>query len=141
MNTFYEILQGIHSYWAYLTLLLVFLITIITFIKTIKKAEADNNTKKIGFFTMLTVHLQLVFGIILYFISPMIIFNSDTMKITKLRFYALEHPLMMLIGIILVTIANLKLKKTTKLNLTIPILFLVGFIMLLSRIPYETWFK
>ncbi len=141
MNTFYEILQGIHSYWAYLALLLVFLITIITFIKAIKKADADNNTKKIGFFVMLTVHLQLVLGIILYFISPMVIFGSDTMKITELRLYALEHPLMMLIGIVLVTIANLKLKKAVKLNRAIPILFFVGLIMLLSRIPYETWFK
>ncbi|APD06570.1 hypothetical protein UJ101_01041 [Flavobacteriaceae bacterium UJ101] len=141
MNTFYEILQGVHSYWAYLVLLLVTLTTIITFIKASKKAEADPNTKKIGFFTVMTVHLQLVFGVILYIISPMVIFGAETMKTSELRLYALEHPLMMLLGIILITIANVKLKKAEKINMTIPILFLIGLILMLSRIPYEVWFK
>lgn len=140
MNTFYEILQGIHNYWAYLTLLLVVLTTVITLMKASKGEKANLNIKKMGFFTMMTVHLQLVFGGILYFISPMVVFGSETMKISELRLYALEHPLMMLIGIVLVTIANIKLKKAEKITLIIPILFLSGLILMLSRIPYDNWF-
>ncbi|MFV0530027.1 MAG: hypothetical protein ACK5MD_01120 [Flavobacteriales bacterium] len=136
MNTFYEILQGIHSYWAYLVLVLVTLITFITFIKAFKRSEADNNTKKISFFTVMTVHLQWFFGVVLYFVSPMVVFSAETMKTTALRFYALEHPLMMLIGVILITIAHVKLKKANKITPIIPVLFLFGLIFMLSRIPY-----
>lgn len=141
MNTFYENLQGVHSYWAYLVVLLLILITVITFVKALKKAEADSNTKRIGFFTVMTVHLQLVFGGILYFISPMVIFGSETMKTSELRLYALEHPLMMLLGIILITLANIKLKKANTVTMNIPILFLIGLGLILSRIPYDIWFK
>lgn len=141
MNTFYEILQAVHSYWAYLVLVLVIVITVVTFIKAIKKQAVDSTTKKIGFFTVMTVHLQFVFGIILYFISPMVKISSETMKISELRLYALEHPLMMLLGIALITIANVKLKKAETMRMPIPVLFLIGLILLLSRIPYDIWFK
>ncbi len=137
---FYEILQAVHSYWAYLVLLSVSLITIITLVKAVKKEVADSNTKKIGFLTVMTVHLQLVFGIILYFISPMVVFGSETMG-AVLRLYALEHPLMMLLGIVLITIANIKLKKAEKMRMQIPILFFIGLLLLMSRIPYDVWFK
>ncbi len=138
---FYEILQAVHSYWAYLVLLLVSLITIITLVKAVKKEAADSNTKKIGFLTVMTVHLQLVFGIILYFISPMVVFGSETMGEPILRLYALEHPLMMLLGIVLITIANIKLKKAEKMRMQIPVLFFIGLLLLMSRIPYDVWFK
>ena len=141
MNTFYDILQTIHSYWAYLALLMVVMIIAITFIKALKKSATEATIKRLGFFTVMTVHLQMVFGIILYFISPKVVFGADTMKESVLRLNALEHPLMMVLGIVLITVANVKLKKSTEITMKIPILFLIGLVLLLSRIPYDVWLK
>ncbi len=141
LQKFYSILKEIHSQWAYLALLMVFIITFITFIKYFQKARVDKTIRKISFFTVITVHLQLLFGIILYFISPMVIIGSSTMRISAHRFYAVEHPVMMIIAIILITIGNAQLKRATYFRIRIPIFFLLGLIFIFSRIPYKVWFR
>ncbi len=139
MDTIYETLKKIHSYWACLVIASLLLITIITFIKVILRSETTVTLKRISFYSVMILHLQLVFGMIIYFISPMVQLGVDTMKISMLRFYALEHPLMMVIGVVLVTIANVKLKKSDNVKVIVPILFLLGLVMILSRIPYNVW--
>lgn len=89
------------------------------------------------------VHLQLVIGIIIYFISPlgMANFSGAAMKDKISRLYILEHPLMMLIGIALITIGYSKAKRATKNQYkTITLFYLAGFILILSRIPWQVWF-
>lgn len=140
LQKFYPVLKEIHSQWAYLVILMVFIITLITFIKYFQKARVDKTIRKISFFTMITVHLQLLFGIILYFISPMVIIGSSTMKISAHRFYAVEHPIAMIIAIILITVANAQLKRATHFRIKIPVFFLLGLVFISSRIPYKVWF-
>ncbi len=139
MDTVYKTLKEIHSYWAYLVIVSLFIITIITFIKAILKAETTVTLKRISFYSIMILHLQLVFGMVIYFISPMVQLGADTMKISELRLYALEHPLMMVIGVVLVTVANVKLKKSNNVKVIVPILFLLGLVMILIRIPYNVW--
>jgi multisubunit Na+/H+ antiporter MnhB subunit len=61
--------------------------------------------------TFILSHLQLSIGLILYFISNKVQFNSATMSNTQLRFYTVEHFLMMLIAIILITLGYKRAKK------------------------------
>ena len=62
------------------------------------------------------------------------------MKDETNRLYAMEHPLMMFAAVILLTIANSKLKKSES---TVPmasfILGLLALIFVLSRIPWNAW--
>src|SRR3546814_7000817 len=64
---------------------------------------------------LICAHLQLVVGLVIYFISPLGIkaASGEAMKISTSRLYFLEHPLMMLIAIILITVGYSKAKKLT----------------------------
>jgi hypothetical protein len=53
----------------------------------------------------------LLIGIVLFFLSPLVQFNSGTMKNDTTRYYTVEHWVMMIIAIVLITIGHSKSKK------------------------------
>ena len=57
------------------------------------------------------MYLQLLIGIVLLFISPMVNYGKGMMKNEALRFYGLEHPLMMLIAVAIVSIGLYRGRK------------------------------
>jgi hypothetical protein len=71
--------------------------------------------RKIALFALIAIHVQLLVGIILYFVSP----NGFNMikavgmggLTTESRLLALEHPLINIIAIALITIGWSKHKK------------------------------
>jgi len=71
-------------------------------------APADN---KISLFNMIAAHTQLLVAILLYFVSPFVKFNSDTMTNPEMRFFTMEHSVMMLIAIVLITMGRIMSKK------------------------------
>ena len=86
--------------------------------------------------------MQLLIGIILYFVSPLVQSFSVAMKDSTLRLYALEHPLINIIAVVLITIGWSKHKKaaTNKAKFkSIGIMYAIGTILILSRIPWGTW--
>ena len=90
---------------------------------------------------MIFAHLQLTVGIALYFVSPMVVSIGDAMKNATTRLYALEHPLMMVIAIVLLTMARSKTKNLSdvsahKKNL---LFFVLALVAILSRIPWDQW--
>src|SRR5690606_12647084 len=100
--------------------------------------------KKLATFALIATHTQFLIGLIAYFTSPLGMknFSGENMGDSISRLYMLEHPLMMLIGIILITIGNSKAKKALgdqKKNKTILIYFAIGLIFILSRIPWHVW--
>lgn len=75
--------------------------------------STDNRSSLI--FTLF-VHLQIVLGLLMYFVSsPMTSAAMKNfgaaMKNSDLRFWAVEHPLMMIIAAVLVTIGRSKSKR------------------------------
>lgn len=80
------------------------------------KAFTDKN-KRIAMFFMISCDIQLLLGLVLYFIGPWGIKNiqnmgmGEVMKDSVSRFYAMEHNLMMLIAIALVHIGYSAAKK------------------------------
>ncbi len=89
-------------------------------------------------------HLQFLMGMILYFQSPlgMSNFSGTAMKIAITRLYIVEHPIMMILGIVLITIGYMKgirLADDTKKFKTIVIFYSLGLLFFLSRIPWATW--
>ena len=88
-------------------------------------------------------HIQLMIGIWLYFISP---FTShffqnfkEAVQERELRFFGMEHSLVMLVAVILISIGSAKAKcKTTDKEKfkTIAIWFTVGLLLILSSIPW-----
>ncbi|MBK8670338.1 MAG: hypothetical protein IPN89_13165 [Saprospiraceae bacterium] len=85
-------------------------------------------------------------GIILYFTSPLGMSNlsGETMKDSLGRLLAVEHPLVNIIGIALITIGYLKSKKQSAASGSyaarpVLIYFGLGLLLILSRIPWHLW--
>lgn len=136
------VFKYIHSGIAYLAVIaLVF--TVIWAVYR-RQASFEKKDKVIAIISMTLVHLQLVFGLVLYFSFHHYQLSSQVMQIPAQRLLALEHPLMMLIGIVLITIGYSKSKRTegdAKKFKLIYSLYGIGTLLILSRIPYGQWFS
>lgn len=88
---------------------------------------------------MSAAHLQLIVGLVLYFMSAKVQFVSGMMKEKVMRFYAVEHLALMLIAIILITIGYAKSKRALTDNSRFKLgfyYFLGALILILLGIPW-----
>ncbi|MCA6408634.1 MAG: cytochrome B, partial [Cytophagales bacterium] len=68
---------------------------------------------QLGLGLFMLTHTQLLLGIILFFVSPIVIFSGASMKDPTLRYWLVEHNTGMLIAVVLITIARITSKKMT----------------------------
>ena len=134
-------MKHLHSTLAIVLLLALVVAIIITLGNYFGKKGYN---RKIALIGLISAHLQLVIGLVLYFISPYGLqsFSGANMKVAQSRLLFLEHPLTMIIGIILITIGYSKAKKATSAvtaNKTVLICYLIALILIVIRIPWETW--
>lgn len=135
-------LQHAHSYIAYLALFFIGLAAFNALIGWFTKREFRPFDKTLALLGLAFSHIQVLIGIALYFVSPMVRPFSEAMKNSGLRLYALEHPLINIIAIVLITIGFSKHKKqqnSISKYKTITLLYGIGFALLLSRIPWDNW--
>ncbi len=145
----YEAIQIVHSYWAYLVLLIVTLATINALAGFFSKREYAPKDFRVSLFALIVSHIQLLIGIIIFFLSPLVVWFSGThsmgeiMKDSTLRLYNVEHPLTMILMIVFITIGYSKHKKkltsTPKFKM-LAIFYTIAWILMLSRIPWAQWF-
>lgn len=138
----YTFVQKFHSGWAYLALLLLLIAVFNTVIGIISKKEFTAKDRKIALFGLIGTHIQLVVGLLLYFVSPLGLDSLGQMKDAALRLTSLEHPLTNIIAIVLITIGWSKHKKAenslAKFK-SITIFYGLGLVLILSRIPWKLW--
>ncbi|MFV5696809.1 hypothetical protein ACM55H_00445 [Flavobacterium sp. ZT3R17] len=139
----YEFIQKFHSGWAYLALLLLVVAVVNSFIGMASKKEFTSKDRKIALFGLIGTHTQLLIGLILYFVSPLGFASLGQMSDKALRLTSLEHPLINIIAITLITIGWSKHKKLTTSESkfkTFSIFYGLGLLLILSRIPWSMWF-
>jgi len=145
----YEVIQVIHSYWAYLVLLVVVIATLNALVAFFSKREYAPKDFRISLFALIVTHLQFLIGLILYFVSPLGLQNitnngmGEVMKNSLFRLYAVEHPLVMILTVVFITIGYSKHKKkltSTPKFKTLTIFYTIALVLLLSRIPWAQWF-
>lgn len=107
---FYEILKNAHSWWRYIVFILLLIAVIQAVVSWIDKRAYTERNRKLNVFTLISAHIQLVFGIILYFLSPLTkMASSEAIG----RYWKMEHISMMIIAIVLITVGNARSKKGT----------------------------
>ena len=140
----YHFIQKFHSGWAYLALLLLVFAVLNSFMGMSSKREFTAKDRKIALFGLIATHIQLVVGLILYFVSPLGSAVFGQMKDAALRLTSLEHPLTNIIAIVLITIGWSKHKKgetdAAKFK-SIAVFYGIGLVLILSRIPWSLWFN
>lgn len=129
----YSILVHTHSGLRWIVLLLIFMV-IFQSLTANKSASGLASLKKLSLFALISTHLQAVLGLALYALSPKIQFSESTMSNSMLRFFTVEHALIMLIAIILITIGNRKAKA----GLAKPTMwyYLIALLLILAAIPW-----
>ena len=141
----YHILQKAHSGWAYIVLLLLVFAVVNSLVGKSSKKEFTAKDRKIALFALIATHLQLVIGLILYFVSDLGYkqLSGAAMKNAELRLTVLEHPLVNIIAIVLITVGWSKHKKAanneSKFN-SIFVFYGLGLLLILSRLPWKLWF-
>ncbi|MGV9002702.1 hypothetical protein [Flavobacterium sp.] len=138
----YTFVQKFHSGWAYIALLLLVIAIINSFMGMSSKKEFTLKDRKIALFGLLGAHIQLLVGFILYFISPLGFSGLGNMKDAALRLTSLEHPLINIIAIILITIGWSKHKKAATSEAkfkSITLFYGIGLVLILVRIPWHLW--
>lgn len=126
-----------HSGLRWIALLLLVAAVITAVMKWQGQSVYTDGNRKLYLFTLISIHLQLVIGLLLYFISPKVDFSMMSDKLY--RFYTVEHISGMLVAIVLITIGYSRSKRAldavTKQRL-IAIFYGLGLLLILAMIPW-----
>ena len=142
-TTMYDILLHSHSGLRWVVLICVLGAIIKSIMGLSNGSPFDKVTDKLTLFSLISCHLMLVIGLVLYGVSPIIHAGVQSggsiMKDPILRFWMVEHLSMMIIGIALITVGRVRLKKIAednKKHKNVLIFFGIGLLLILSRIPW-----
>lgn len=123
----YTALQSSHSGLRWILLVLL--------VAAIIQAFTSKPTKGLALGTLIITHVQFLLGLGLYFgLSPKVSFSEGWMGNSSLRFFGMEHFLLMLIAVTLITIGYRKF-KSNKFG-AYKWLLLVALIIMLAGIPW-----
>ena len=140
-------IKTLHSYWAYLVLFVLLIAVLNALLGYFGKKEYNAKAFRISLFALIVSHIQLLLGLLLYFTSTRFEFWSElgmggVMKDTVQRLYLVEHPLINIIAVALITIGYSKHKKkltSVPKFKTITIFYGIALVLFLSRIPWNVW--
>ena len=142
----YNILKTVHSYWAFFVLTILFIAILNALIRIISKKSFNSTDLRISLFGLIFSHIQLLIGLILYFISPWFdqwsSLGMGIMKNNESRLYLVEHPITNILAIFFITIGwslHKKQSESSKKFLRISLFYGFGYLLLLSRIPWSRW--
>lgn len=142
-----EIILNLHSYFAYIVLAILVIATVNAISGWLGKREFRfDKDLRVSLFALILSHTQLLIGLALYFTSAKGLNAIQELGMGELnstaRLLALEHPLINIIALALITIGWSKHKKKTEDNSkfkTISIFYGLGLLLILSRIPWSQW--
>lgn len=141
----YTGLQHLHSGLAYLALAALLLVFIYALVGALSNREFTEKDRKFALIGFILSHIQLLVGLILYFVSPLgfsLLKGGGAMSDSAARLTALEHPLINILAIVVITIGYSRAKKFTESRAkfrSIYMLYAIGLILILSRIPWASW--
>ena len=141
----YTALLHTHNMFRWLVLITLILAVAFAFVGWFNKREWGKKDNTTGLLLTIFMDIQFLVGIVLYaFVSPVTkaAFNDfgAAMKNSDLRFYAVEHILLMVIALVLVHIGRAKTKKAIghwKKHRAATIFYGIALLLILAAIPWE----
>lgn len=134
-----------HNMFRWLILIMLVVAISLGFVGWLGKKEWTKKNNISGLLLTIFFDIQFLVGLILYvFVSPTtkaaFADFGAAMKNTTLRFYAVEHILMMIIALVLVHIGRAKSKKAAnpvKKHRTTVIFYGIALVVVLAAIPWN----
>ncbi|SEM05632.1 hypothetical protein SAMN05216436_101280 [bacterium A37T11] len=132
----YSVIKYFHSGWRYVVMLLIVLAIIRAFADWFGHKSYGEGNRKFNLFAMISAHIQLLLGLVLYFLSPLPQpgHMGEAMKNAVSRYWTVEHLTMMVIAVVLITIGHSRSKKATEAvakNKAIAIFYTLAIIVVL----------
>lgn len=136
-------LLHLHNILRWVILILLLIAIVKSFVGMSSNRPFTNGDKKVGLFLMISAHIMLLIGLYQVLAGRYGYFKlgvpDDLMSNKFYRFFLIEHPLAMLIAIVLITIGRGQAKK----NISDPIkhkksfwFYVVALIFILAAIPW-----
>lgn len=141
----YTGIQHLHSGLAYLALIALIIVIVLMLIGSLSGKEFTEKDRKIAMVAFILAHTQLLVGLILYFVSPVgfsLLTSGGAMSDPAARLTALEHPLINIIAIVLISIGYIRAKKLQSDRArfrSVYMMYAIGLVLILSRIPWTNW--
>lgn len=135
----YPLLLHAHSVLRWLVLITLLIAIFNSIGKTSGQRPFLKKDRQLSLMALIFTHVQFLVGVLLYFISPKVIFSSDAMRAPVSRFYLVEHVTVMILAIILITIGYSRSKRAInegKKFRNILVFYLLGLILILIGIPW-----
>lgn len=105
-----------------------------------KTQRAYKNSDRLSaLFALIFTHIQLLIGLVLYFISPKVAFVDGMMQNSMTRFFTVEHLVLMIVAIALITVGFSTAKRATDAvakHKKIAIYYGIGLLLILISIPW-----
>ena len=133
----YQFFLYLHSGFRYIVLLLLLVAIIRAWADWMGKKSYSEGNRKLNLFAMISLHTQILIGLVLYFQSPFVQFNSGTMKVHDTRYWTVEHLTAMIIAIAIVTIGHSRSKKAALpegKHKAVAIFYTVGLLIIIANI-------
>lgn len=137
-----------HNLFRWLVLIAAVLAIGFAFAGWFGKKDWKKTDNVLGLLFTIFIDIQLLVGLILYFVSPLtraaFADFGAAMKNAPLRFYAVEHILMMIIALVIIHIGRSKSKKAKipfRKHRAAAIFYTIGLVIILAAIPWDrAWF-
>lgn len=139
-NNFMRLILLLHHYLFIFIFFLLLIIVLYSFKN--KNQNISSLYKYINKLLVYSIHIQALFGFILLIKHYLLLMKShislfNIIHINSLRYKIIEHPLIMLLVVIMTTLVNIKLKRNNKINYNIILIYFLILILILSRIPIQ----
>jgi len=141
----YKGLLDTHNLFRWLVLIVLVLAVVFALTGWLKKRDWSKKDNITGLLLAIFADIQFLVGIVLYaFVSPITkaAFNDfgAAMKNADLRFYAVEHILLMIIALVLIHVGRAKSKKSVapwKKHRSASIYYGIALLLILAAIPWD----
>ncbi len=109
-----DLLVLTHSVVRYFVLIFLLVVIVRSVMGWQSKSDYTALDDKMSLWLFIFTHTQLLLGLILFMVSPVVIFSGTSMKDPVARYWLVEHSAMMLIAVILITVARISAKKLSE---------------------------
>jgi hypothetical protein len=154
-NLFYSLFLTLHNLTRWLVVIFALLAIARAFQGWIRKQEWGKSDDRAGILFTSMVDMQVLWGLVLYFlfspISPQLVANfGEAMKSPFIRYFGLEHVVIMLVGLILAHVGRAisrKAKDAVGKHRAAAIGYTFSILVILSAIPWpflsnaRPWFR
>ena len=137
-------LLHLHNVTRWLVLIAAVIAIVVAVAGLVRGAGWGRSAKLSGLAYLITMDAQLVIGLLLYGVSPLVRAAMGDMSMamgdTQLRFYLIEHALLMVVAVVMVHVGYALAKRASSARAAylraIPF-YLLGLVLVLVAIPWD----